>query len=80
MSTSVRIDVDLDDILWGMSDREKQDLADELYEDGYSPKELEKKEAELNDDFSLACEKLIGQAWRLTKEEEQFIINISKRF
>jgi hypothetical protein len=80
MSTSVRIDVDLDDILWGMSDREKQDLVEELYEDGYSPKELEEKEAELKDDFSIACKKLMGQAWRLTKAEEEFIINISKRF
>ena len=80
MRTSVSIDVDIDDVLWNMSDREKQELVDELYEDGYSPKELKKKEAELNDNFSLACEKLIGQAWRLTKAEEQFIINISKRF
>ena len=80
MSISVRIDVDIDDVLWNMSDREKQDLVDELYKDGYSPKELTKKEAELNDDFSLACEKLIGESWRLSHEETEFIISISKRF
>ncbi len=80
MSTSIRIDVDLDDILWDMSTREKQDLAEELYEAGYIPKEIERKEAQYDDDFSQACKKLMGQSWRLTKAEEEFIINISNRF
>jgi hypothetical protein len=76
----ISVDVDIDDILWSMSSREKQKLAEELYDAGYIPKELENKLAELNNDFSLACEKLIGQSWRLTREEEEYIINLSKRF
>lgn len=76
----VSVDVDLDDILWGMTSRDKQKLAEELYDDGYIQKGVEKKEVELNDDFSRACEKLIGQSWRLSREEEEYIINLSKRF
>ena len=77
---NISVDVDIDDVLWEMSKREKQDLAEELYEAGYIPIEIERKEAQYDDDFSIACKKLMGQAWRLTREEEEFIINISKRF
>jgi hypothetical protein len=31
------INVDLDDILWGMSDWEKQEMCDNLCDDGYTP-------------------------------------------
>lgn len=31
------IDVDIDDIIWAMSSYEKQELADELYNEGYTP-------------------------------------------
>lgn len=71
------IHVDVDDVLNDMSVREIQDLVDDLYDDGYIPKQVQNKHI---DDFSEACRKLIGQAWRLTKAEEEFIINISKRF
>jgi hypothetical protein len=76
----VSVDVDLDDVLWGMTSRDKQELADELYEDGYIPKQVETQLNKHTDDFSEACKKLMGQAWRLTREEEEFITNISKRF
>ena len=76
----ISVDVDIDDILYGMTSRDKQKLAEELYDDGYIQKGVEKKEVELNDDFSRACEKLIGQSWRLSREEEEYIINLSKRF
>ena len=73
----VSVDVDIDDVLWEMSKRDKQILVDELYSDGYIPTPLVDRHT---DDFSNACRKLMGQAWRLTREEEEFIINISKRF
>lgn len=76
----ITVDVDVDDVLWSMSRNEKQELVDELYDDGYIPKQVQKESYKRNDDFSLACEKLIGQSWRLSREEEEFIINISKRF
>jgi hypothetical protein len=74
---NINVNIDIDDVLWEMSKREKQQLVDDLYDDGYIPKPLINDHT---DDFSLACKKLMGQAWRLTREEEEFIINISKRF
>lgn len=80
----VSVDVDIDDVLWSMSDREKQKLVDELYDDGFTPTELEKKldppshAAEF--EFNEALNKLKGKWNMLTSEEEQMIIKISKRF
>lgn len=80
----VSVDVDIDDVLWSMNDREKQKLVDDLYEDGFTPKELEKKldppfhAAEF--EFDKALSKLKGKWNMLTSEEEQIIIKISKRF
>jgi hypothetical protein len=37
----MRIDIDIDDILYDMSSWECQQLADNLYEDGYIPKQLQ---------------------------------------
>jgi len=72
----ISVDVDIDDVICGMNGKEKQELVDELYSDGYVPSPLNK----YNDALSLACEKLKGQTWRLSREEEEFIINLSKRF
>jgi hypothetical protein len=77
---NINVDIDIDDMLWEMSKREKQNLVDDLYNDGYIPKPFQNKADRYTDDFSHACQKLIGEAWRLTREEEEFIINISKRF
>ena len=77
---NINVDIDIEDMLWEMSKREKQQLADDLYDDGYIPKPFQDTAYRYTDDFSDACKKLIGQAWRLTREEEEFIINISKRF
>ena len=77
---NINVDIDIDDMLWEMSKREKQNLVDDLYNDGYIPKPFQNKADRYTDDFSEACSKLIGQAWRLTREEEEFITNISKRF
>jgi hypothetical protein len=75
---TVSADVDIDDIIYEMNNKERQELVDELYSDGYVPTPLQ--EPKYKDDFSNACKKLMGQAWRLTREEEEFIINLSKRF
>ena len=76
----MNVDIDIDDLLWSMSKKEKQQLVDDLYEDGYIPKPFQDESDRFTDDFSSACKKLLGEAWRLTREEEDFIINISKRF
>ncbi len=76
----VSVDVDIDDVLFSMSPKEMQQLVDDLYDDGYIPKALDKTLRSRNSDFDNACQNLVGQSWRLTKEEEEFIINLSKRF
>lgn len=75
----ISVDVDIDDVLQGMSSRDKQELTDDLYNDGYIPTPLSHVYYE-TDDFSLSCKKLVGQSWRLSREEEEFIINLAKRF
>jgi len=80
ITVSTDVDLDIDDILYEMSTKEKQNLVDELYEDGYIPKQVENQLNKHTDDFSEACKKLVGEAWRLSREEEEFIINLSKRF
>lgn len=44
-SVSVSVDVDIDDVLWGLSSSDKQELVDELYDEGYVPTDV--KEFEL---------------------------------
>ncbi len=76
----VNLDVDIDDILSGLSGREKQQLVDELYEDGYVPKQVEEIIDNHNDsDFDEQVKKLIGNSWRLTKEDEQTILKITNK-
>ena len=77
---NITVDIDIEDMLWEMSKREKQNLVDDLYNDGYTPKPFQNEANRYTDDFSNACRKLIGQSWRLTREEEEYVINLSKRF
>jgi hypothetical protein len=78
---SVSVDVDIDDILWSASNRDKQNLADRLYEDGFKAvKDTDETYDDPKTDFDKACLKLFGQGWRLSLEEEQYIINLAKRF
>ena len=44
-SVSVSVDVDIDDVLWGLSSSDKQELVDDLYDEGYVPTDV--KEFEL---------------------------------
>lgn len=78
MRSYISVDVDIDEVLSSLNDHELQELVDDLYKQGYIPTKVEEKNN--YDDFSQACDKLKGQSWRLSKEEEDFIINISKRF
>ena len=75
------IDIDIDDILWGMSDYEKQELVDDLYEDGYVAKKdpIKGNDSDSLGDFDLAISKLIGNSWRLTTEDEETILRIANK-
>ena len=44
---TINVDVDIDDILWDLSDYEKRDLCEQLIEDGYAP------DSDLFDDVEL---------------------------
>jgi len=72
-------DVDVDDIMYGLDRWEKQSLIDELYEDGYIPKGLDKIQSKSDDDWDEAIEKLKGNKWRLSKEDEKTILQITNK-
>ncbi len=91
----ISLDVDIDDILNSLSRADRRELLEALQEDGYIPKELtitdegeiklpalmeRKKIASSNNEFNQALQKLFDEGWRLTLEQEQYIINLSKRF
>jgi hypothetical protein len=72
------IDIDIDDILYGMSSWEKQELADELYADGYFAKK-DVSERDIDDDWNEQVNKLFNNKWRLTKEDEETILRITNK-
>ena len=75
------IDIDIDDIIYGLDRFEKQSLVDELYEDGYVPKQLNGTLAddEDADDWDEQVKKLKGNKWRLSKEDEETILKIANK-
>jgi hypothetical protein len=86
--TYVSVDVDLDDILNGLSARECQRLADDLYDDGYYQTKLESQimgddcsSISLNEQlFRAELSKIRENFINLTESELNIISAISKRF
>jgi hypothetical protein len=83
------MNIDLDEIIDGLSSYEKQELVDELYQDGFYQKELEKQiegfydydNASLNEQmFREQLAKISSNYLSLTNEEQEIILKISKRF
>lgn len=72
------IDIDLDDILYSLSSYEKQQLADELYEDGYIAKK-DDSEMSWDDEWNESVNKLFNNKWRLSKEDEETILKITNK-
>ncbi len=70
------IDVDVDDILCGMSRYEKQKLIDDLYEEGFVATRDSRLKLVEDEDWNSKVGKLINNKWRLSKEEEEIILNI----
>jgi hypothetical protein len=75
------IDIDIDEIIYSMTSWEKQELADELYDDGYVPKQMGgvHPDNEYISNFDEQVGKLIGNSWRLSKEDEQIILRITNK-
>jgi hypothetical protein len=78
---SISVDVDIDDILWDMTSYEKQELVDELYADGYIPKQMGGVHPDdvPTGDFDREVSKLIGNSWKLSKEDEETILRITNK-
>jgi hypothetical protein len=75
--TSISVDVDIEDILWGMSIKEKQQLVDELYEDGYVAKKDEFPS--IDDAWNDQTGKLFNNRWRLSEEDQKTILQITNK-
>jgi hypothetical protein len=76
------IDIDINDILWGMMDYEKQQLVDDLYDDGYVAKKDPRYDLDEDGnfgDFDAQVTKLLGNSWRLSKEDEETILKITNK-
>lgn len=88
-SINVDVDIDIDDIVYNMSKYDRKELFKAMKEDGYisdscvitEEGEIESSvEVDSTDDFDRALVKLFKNGWKLTKEEEEYVINLSKRF
>jgi hypothetical protein len=76
--TYISVDIDIDDVIYSLTDREKQNLVDDLYNDGYVAK---KDTLEINNDYEWneQVNKLFNNKWRLSKEDEETILKISSK-
>ena len=74
------VDIDVDEFLSACNDSEIKELVQALADDGYIKREsILKPGKRTNAEFDDACTSLIGNSWRLTKEDEEAVINIFKR-
>jgi hypothetical protein len=86
----MNVNIDIDELLFSMSKWERKELLEGLKEDGYIADsciitkegcvESRSGLAHEGDQVNEALSKLWNNGWKLTKEEEETIINISKRF
>jgi hypothetical protein len=82
---SISVDVDIDDILWDMTSYEKQELANDLYDDGYVPTQLSGGVVEHQKNImDLDWDDLVGKMARIrlqmSKEDEETISNILNKY
>ena len=72
------IDIDIDDILYGMTSWEKQELVDDLYAAGYVAKK-DSEATNTDDEWNEQVHKLFNNKWRLSKEDEETILRITNK-
>jgi hypothetical protein len=92
---SFNIDVDFDDIIGSMSKYDRKQFFKEMQNEGYisefceitndgevqAAPHIEKKAIdESTDDFNQALQSLWNNGWKLTKEQEDYVIELAKRF
>lgn len=78
---SISIDVSINDIIWGMSDYDKQELVNSLYDDGFVPEQMGGVHPDdlPTGQFDREVSKLIGNSWRLSNEDEATILRITNK-
>ena len=74
----ISIDIDIDDIISSMGSYDKQMMVDELYDDGYVAKK-NTSERNSDDEWNEQVNKLFNNKWRLSKEDEETILKITKK-
>jgi hypothetical protein len=74
----INIDVDIDDIISNMSSYDKQMMVDELYADGYIAKKDDEARS-TDDEWNEQVHKLFNNKWRLSNEDEETILKITKK-
>lgn len=80
--TRISIDVDIDDVLYNLSDREKQKLVDELYDDGFVQTQISTDDSNnnlLDVMWTESVTKLLNNRHMLTSEDEEIIKKISNK-
>jgi hypothetical protein len=75
------VDIDVDEFLSACSTSERKKLIEALVEDGDIKREslLTPGKYAVVNEFDNACFHMIGNSWRLSKEDEDKIIEISKK-
>ena len=75
----ISVDLDINDIMYSMTSYDKQKMVDELYDDGYVAKQVQRVIDEDLDEWDTAITKLKGNKWRLSKEDEETILRITNK-
>jgi hypothetical protein len=93
--SSFSVDIDIDDVIWAMSTYDRRCFFEAMQDEGYiskscvitpegeveAPAHIERNTvANSNDEFNQALQRLYGNGWRMTKEQEDYIIELGKRF
>jgi hypothetical protein len=91
----ISVDVDIDDIISNMSRYDRRVFFESMQDDGYisksceitnegevrAPAHIERNAlVESQDEFNIALNKLWNNGWKLTKEQEDYVINLAKKF
>jgi hypothetical protein len=80
--TYISVQIDIDDVISDLSNRERQELVDKLYEDGYTTSYVDipaiQPQPSLND-FDSNVLKIVGNEWKLSQEDVDIILNISNK-
>jgi hypothetical protein len=80
--TRISIDVDIDDVLYNLSDREKQKLVEELYDDGFVQTQISTDDSNnnlLDVMWTESVTKLLNNRHMLTSEDEEINKKISNK-